>query len=256
MNTVTDDRERATALSEASRASTTLTAPAEPVLREVDCATRSPGDDAIGGEDGFEQVGVGHVGGDAADGDVRGQRRRVGVVKQDHGDRVAPSGLLLDGPPRDRGGAVLQQVKGAGHQKTSARRAPRASAAMSSAETRTIGWPSAFQSASAGMAAASTWNGTPSRLRFSRNFAMSSPSTRSSVSASSKWTAGPVSTKVTVFSPATTPTPMRMASNARPERRGSAEISTRTGSSVTERARSVQRDEAVGAVDQDRKSVV
>src|SRR6267143_6004654 len=87
------------------------------------------------------------------------------------------------------------------------------------------------------------------RLRLARNFAMSSPSTRSSVSPSSRWTAGPTSTKVTSFSPATMPMPMRMASKARPVARGSWVMRTRTGSSATT-TRSVERDEALGRVDQ------
>src|SRR5205807_2949947 len=84
----------------------------------------------------------------------------------------------------------------------------------------------------------------------SRNLAMSSPSTRSSVSASSRWTAGPRSTKVTSFSPATTPTPIRMASNARCDDRGSQAITTRTGCGSGTGVGSVEGDEAIGAVDQ------
>src|SRR6267143_1736884 len=87
------------------------------------------------------------------------------------------------------------------------------------------------------------------RANLKRNFAMSSPSTRSSVSPSSRWTAGPASTNVTSFSPATMPTPMRMASKARPVARGSWVMRTRTGSSATT-TRSVERDEALGRVDQ------
>src|SRR5207244_7144051 len=104
----------------------------------------------------------------------------------------------------------------------------------------------------AGIAPASTWNGTPRPRRLARNFATSSPSTSSSVSASSRCAAGPASTNVTAFSPATMPTPMRMASKARCEVRGSAAMRTTTGASSTTggRSHSVQRDEAVSAVDQ------
>src|SRR5262249_9955444 len=48
---------------------------------------------------------------------------------------------------------------------------------------------------------------------------------------------------------ATMPTPMRIASKARPLARGSWVIRTRTGSSATT-GRSVERDEALGGVDQ------
>src|SRR2546430_4080791 len=88
----------------------------------------------------------------------------------------------------------------------------------------------------------------PSALRVPRNFAMSSPSTSSSVSASSRWTPGPRSTNVTSFSPETTPRPMRIASLARCEARGSSPISTSTG--WLSSTGPVERDEAIGAVDQ------
>src|SRR5262249_8132242 len=78
-------------------------------------------------------------------------------------------------------------------------------------------------------------------------FAMSSPSTRSSVSSSRRWTAGPLSTTWTGFSPATTPRAMRMASLARCETRGSSEMITRTG--CRSAMPSVEREEAVGPVD-------
>src|SRR5688500_12415055 len=82
---------------------------------------------------------------------------------------------------------------------------------------------------------------------------MSSPSTRSSVSSSIRWTAGPVSTSITSFSPATMPTPIRMASKARPDTRGSHEMRMKTGCSGSTGERSVQRDEAIRAVDQVRE---
>src|SRR5205823_5786000 len=155
----------------------------------------------------------------------------------------------LDGGERERAVAALEHVEGARHQNAMTRRAARTRSAIFSRVTRTISCPSAFQSASSGTVPASTWNGTPSRLRLARNFATSSPSTRSSVSASSRCTAGPESTKVTSFSPATIPTPMRMASKARPVARGSWLMRTTTGSSATT-VRSVERDEALGGVDQ------
>src|SRR5688572_13122177 len=209
-----------------------------------------PGDDLIGFEDRLEELVVRELVRDAAERGAGGQRRYGGAVERDDRHGVTLGELARDGGERQLDVAVLQEVEGPRHQKTRERRARRTSSVISSRPTRTTGWPSTFQSASAGTEPASTWKGTPSRLRFSRNFAMSSPSTRSSVSASSRWAAEPVSTKVTAFSPATMPTPIRMASNARPERRGSAEIRTRTGSSLTGWARSVQRDEAIGAVDE------
>src|SRR5438445_616005 len=60
--------------------------------------------------------------------------------------------------------------------------------------------------------------------------------------------AAPSSTNTTSFSPATTPSPMRIASFARWDARGSVEIRTMTGGlAVTE---SVERDEPIGGVDQ------
>src|SRR5262249_5853791 len=111
--------------------------------------------------------------------------------------------------------------------------------------------PSAFQVGSTGTASFSTWNGTPSVLRFARNFAMSSPSTSSSVSSSSRWTPAPTSTNVTWFSPATMPRPMRIASFGRWDARGSVEISTMTGGLAA--TGSVERDEPIGGVDQVRQ---
>src|SRR2546425_1025186 len=71
-------------------------------------------------------------------------------------------------------------------------------------------------------------------------------------SPASRWTAGPASTNVTSFSPATMPIPIRMASKARPVARGSWVMRTRTGSSATT-TRSVESDEALGRVDQIRE---
>src|SRR5581483_6857958 len=211
-----------------------------------------PGDHLVGREDLLQEAVVAPLVGNAVDGGPGGPRRGR-AVEHGHADLLAGLELALDGRRRQPGvGAGLHDVEDAGHQKTRKRRAPRTSSAIRSRVTGTTGWPSAFQSGSDGIAAASTWKGTPSVLRVARNLAMSSPSTSSSVSASSRWTAPSVSTRVTWFSPATTPTPIRMASNARWERRGSAEMSTRTGSgpaTSAPRGTLVQGDEAVGAVD-------
>src|SRR5262245_51492975 len=135
-------------------------------------------------------------------------------------------------------------------------------AVMTSVVMGTTGWPSVFQSGSVGRAERSMWNGTPSFRSDARYFAMSSPSTRSSVSSSSRWTAFPVSTMCTSFSPATTPSAMRIASFARWDARGSSEMMTRvgwrsaTGCRLTSRGETgagaalVQREEALGAVDE------
>src|SRR2546430_13283733 len=143
---------------------------------------------------------------------------------------------------------------------SSARVRRRAASPPASGGGRSRPMPTGAPTASDGIASFSTWKGRPSAFRFARNLAMSSPPTTSSVSAWSRSTAGPVSTKVTSFSPATTPSPIRMASLARCERRGSTEIRTTTGAgSGADPApldtpappdTSVERDEAVGAVDQ------
>src|SRR2546430_3246726 len=184
---------------------------------------------------------VGHT----LDPDARRQHRKRGAVQERDGDPVAGTERALDGGPDEVGIATLEEMEDRGHQKTMKLRAWRIRSAMSSRLTGTTGCLSAFQSDASGMAEASTWKGTPSWRRLARNLAMSSPSTSSSVSSSSRCTAPSVSTNVTWFSPATTPTPMRMASKARCDVRGSLAMSTRTGQPDT----SVQRDEAVGAVD-------
>src|SRR5881296_4716463 len=208
-----------------------------------------PGHDLIGLEHGLQEPLVRPLIGDAVHGGAGGQRRGGRPGQERDGDGVAGGELAFDGGPRERGVAALEDVERARHQNAMKRRAARTRSAICSRVTRTTSWPSAFQSGSAGTAEASTWNGMPSRLRLARNFAMSSPSTRSSVSPSSRWTAGPASTNVTSFSPATMPMPMRMASKARPLARGSWVMRTKTGSSATT-SRSVQRDEALGRVDQ------
>src|SRR5262245_48814161 len=206
-----------------------------------------PGDDVVGGEDQVEEARVVQVaGGEPAHGDVGAQVRRGAA--EDH-DGHAGAGLPAvggDGRPGERRGVGLEEMEEGGHQKTMNREAAAARAPISAAPTRTTGCPSVFQPGSAGMAEASTWKEMPSFLRAARNFSTSSPSTRSSVSSSSRWAPAPASTMVTGFSPATTPRAMRIASLARWETRGSSEMTTRTGWPAT---RSVERQEPVGAVD-------
>src|SRR5262245_56039799 len=211
-----------------------------------------PGDDLVGGEDLLEQGLVGEIVGEALEFHAGREGDRGSAGQADDRDLVTGGALAGDPLQHQLGVAALQQVQDAGHEKTRKRRPCRMSSAISVGETFTTGWPASFQSGSVGTASASTWKGMPRRLRFSRKRAMSSPSTRSSVSASSRWTAGPRRTNVTVFSPATTPTPMRMASKARCDVRGSHAITTRTGwsSSAIRTGGSVQRNEAIGAVDQ------
>src|SRR5262245_52608609 len=232
-----------------------------PQPKRQDCAGKAgaravasllPGDDLIRGEDALEQGFVGKIVGNALEFDSGREGNRRGARQADDGHLVTGGVLAGDHVQHQLGIVPLQQVQDARHEKTRKRRPCRMSSATSACETLTIGCPASFQSGSAGTAPASTWKGMPSRLRFSRKRAMSSPSTRSSVSASSRWTAGPRNTNVTVFSPATTPTPMRMASKARCEVRGSHAITTRTGwsSSAIRTGGSVQRDETIRAVDQ------
>src|SRR5262245_9780755 len=216
-----------------------------------------PGDHVIGGEQEIEQRPVVGVVAEAVD-DHTGREWFRGGLRQ-HADRhfVAAGHLLRDDVLGEGEVATLPEMEHAGHQKIKMRRAWRRRAAISPRETGTTRWPSLFQSVVSGRASASTWKGTPRARRLSRNLAMSSPSTRASVSSSSRWTAGPRSTKATAFSPATTPTPIRMASKARPEWRGSAAITTRTGRSpVTARwgrRRSVEGHEPIGTVEQVRQ---
>src|SRR3989449_10677338 len=89
------------------------------------------------------------------------------------GDGVAGRELALDGGPRERGVAALEDVERARHQNAMKRRAARTRSAICSRVTRTTSWPSAFQSGSAGTADASTGDGMASRLRLARDFAVS-----------------------------------------------------------------------------------
>src|SRR5256885_1216946 len=200
---------------------------------------------------GWQAVGGGNGGRGVPEGAEGHRGREIGyrpAGKDDHGDLVAGAHVLIDHGARQRGLAAREQMDDGGHQKTRTRRPFRTRPAASSRLIRTTGWASAFQLASDGIASVSTWNGTPSALRFARNLEMSSPSMSSSVSSSSRCAPGPSSTKMTAFSPATMPRPMRIASFARCEARGSTEITTTTGElSTTE---SVERDETIGRVDQ------
>src|SRR5262245_6101292 len=199
----------------------------------------------IGREHEIEQPRVVEAVAEAQDARARRHRRGRPAVEQHHRDLGAGVGARnhRDG---QRARVPWDEVEVTSHQKTRYRWARRASSATAPASTGTIGWPSTFHSASLGIVP-TMWNGTLSFRRAARNFAMSSPSTRSSVSSSSRWTAGPVSTTITSFSPATTPRAMRIASLARWDARGSSEMTTSTGRPSA--TASVQGDEAVGAAD-------
>src|SRR5262249_29339106 len=196
----------------------------------------------------------------------RGRKgRRLGAVEQDDGHRGAGlSRVGFDDRSGQGRGIPLHQVQKGGHQKTMKREAPDTRTAMASVAMGTTGLPSVFHPGSEGSGVDWTWNGMPSFLSDARYFAMSSPSTRSSVSSSRRCVAGRVSTIRTSFSPATTPSAMRIASLARWDTRGSSEMTTRvgwrsaTGCRVTSRgdatlgvdAALVQREKALGAVDE------
>src|SRR5688572_15562376 len=205
-----------------------------------------PADHVVRLEDQVEEPGMVEALAQAQETRARRQDRGGALVQHDHGDGGIRGGLSDHGG-RQRGRVGLEEVEVACHQKTRYRLARAASAATPSASMGATGWPSAFQSGSGGAAPVSTWKTMPSFFSAERNLAMSSPSTRSSVSVSSRWAAGPLSTTATSFSPATTPSAMRMASLARWDTRGSSEISTSTGRPSG--TRSVQRDEAIGADD-------
>src|SRR5215470_4556876 len=216
------------------------------------CAgARLPGHDLVGLEDQLEQLRVGEVTVEAPDRHA-GRQAGAGAARQHHdGDAVAFAQVAVEhGTSQGRVGS-LHQVEHCGHQNTRKRQPRWTRPAISSWVTGITACPSVFQVGSTGTASFSTWNGTPSDLRFARNFAMSSPSTSSSVSSSSRCTPAPTSTKVTSFSPATTPRPMRIASFARCDARGSVEISTMTGGLAA--TGSVERDEPIGGVDQIRQ---
>src|SRR2546425_3536879 len=214
-------------------------------------ARRLPGDDVVRREDQIEKLGVGEIGAHATGPHGRRQLEGRAALEEDRRDLIAGADVLVDHRPREAGVWALEQMEHAGHQNTRTRRPRPTSPAISSRVTGTTRWCSAFQVGSVGTPPASMWKGTPSALRFARNRAMSSPSTSSSVSSARSSTAGPRSTKTTSFSPATIPRPMRIASFARCEARGSSEIRTTTGRlSATG---SVERDESVRAVDEVRQ---
>src|SRR4029450_2916233 len=195
-------------------------------------ASQGPHRDVLGGVDPFLEKDHGHLG------------SRLPAVLFHPGRGPGGAGPVPGGEGR---GLALEKVREARHQNIMKRVAPGTRAAISAGDAGMRGCPSVFHPGPEGTAVASTWKGMPSFLRAARNLAMSSPSTRSSVSSSRRWTAGPVSTMRTGFSPATTPKAMRMASLARWETRGSSEMTTRTG--WRSAMPSVQREEAIGAVD-------
>src|SRR6266581_3409168 len=197
-------------------------------------------------EDQIQQGVVVEIGAEALDRGAgrRGYLRPVQQHDRHPGARLAR--VFLDHGAREGRRVGLHEMKEARHQNTRNRFALATSAAMPSGVMGSTVCPSAFQDASAGAASFSTWKETPSFLSAARNLAMSSPSTRSSVSSSRRWTAGPVSTMSRGVSPATMPSAMRMASFARWETRGSSEMRTRTGCRA---ATLVERDEAIGGVD-------
>src|SRR5712692_7848139 len=226
---------------------------------------RLPGDDVVAREDEVEEAGVIEISvGEPAHADGRRQSGQRRAVQEDDGD--LGTGLATGGRD-DVGGqgcrVALEEMQEGGHQKTMKREARDTSAAMSSGVTGTTACPSVFQSGSSGSADPATWNAIPSFLSEARYLAMSSPSTSSSVSSSSRWIAGPASTMSTSFSPATTPSAMRIASLARWEMRGTSEMMTTVGwrSATVGRVNSlgggcwlgpalVQRQEPFGAVDE------
>src|SRR5207245_10785821 len=110
-------------------------------------------------EDVLKQTVPVEVVADATRGDA-GRRRDGGAGQQGQGDGVAGGGLLADHLQREHGVAGLEQVEDARHQNTMKRRPWRRSVPISARDTFTIGWPLSFQSGSAGIASASTWNGT------------------------------------------------------------------------------------------------
>src|SRR5438034_20380 len=197
-------------------------------------------------EDQVQQGAVVETGAKALDlgaGGGAGGQECAGPV-QEH-DRHACAGqayLLLDHGAGERRRVGLDEMEKAGHQNTRYRWALATSAAIPSGVMGATGCPSAFQDASAGAASFSTWKETPSFLSAARNLAMSSPSTRSSVSSSRRWTAGPVSTMSRGVSPAAMPSAVSRlgcpgaVETMRPSLRF---VSSMTGPSVASTERSV-----------------
>src|SRR5262249_33354867 len=153
----------------------------------------------MGGEDQVEEIVIVEITRrEPADGDAAGQGGRRGPVEQHDEDAGALlSRVGLDDGCCERCRIGFEQVERGGHQNAMIRDAVVKSCAMPGASIGTIGWRSAFHPGSAGWDDASTWNGMPSFLSEARILRMSSPSTRSSVSSSSRWTAGPESTTTT-----------------------------------------------------------
>src|SRR6267143_1152510 len=178
--------------------------------RDVIAPAVLPGDDLVGFEDQLEEAVVGQVVGHAVRGGAGRELGPRGAGQEYHGHPITRAQVLLDGGAGEGRVGGLEEMEHRRHQNTRNRRPCRRSSAIRSRETETTSWPSAFQSGSVGIASVATWKGMPSALRFARNFAMSSPSTSSSVSPSSRCAAGPARTNVTSFSPATMPSPMRI----------------------------------------------
>src|SRR5262245_9584323 len=145
-----------------------------------------PADDPVGLEDQVEESRVIEISrGEVSHGHAGRECWRHRARKKDDGDgRVALAAHGLDDGPGQGRRVGLQQVQDAGHQKTMKRDARAARAAIPAASIGVTGWASAFQVGSEGRKAASMWKGTPSFLSEVRTLAMSSPSTRSSVSSS------------------------------------------------------------------------
>src|SRR5262252_7450264 len=155
-----------------------------------------PGDDAIALEDQIQQSRVAEaVVAESHDANAVRQLGTRRVVEEHDGDvECGLPAVLLD----DGGGewvrVALEEMEELRHQNTMKREARESRAAIPATLTGMSRWPSAFQPASRGSADSSTWKGTSSLSSDARYFAISSPSTRSSVSSSRRWTAGPVRT--------------------------------------------------------------
>src|SRR5262249_25113135 len=130
---------------------------------------RLPGHDLVGFEDELEQLRVRGIALEAADRHT-GRQSDAGAARQDN-DRDTVAGEHVAVEHRARQGRVgsLHEMQYRGHQNTRKRRPRWTRAAISSRVTGMTVCPSAFQVGSAGTASFSTWNGTPSDLRFARN---------------------------------------------------------------------------------------
>src|SRR5688572_28928368 len=129
-------------------------------------AVALPGDDLIGLEHRLEERVIGQLVGHAPEGDAGGEGWHHGAVQRHDGDGIAGGKLTSHGGDRQARVIALEEVQGRRHQNIRKRRPRLTRLVISSRETRTTGWPSAFQSGSLGTDPTSTWNGTPRRLRF------------------------------------------------------------------------------------------